>query len=145
MIDQIRAAIELWRSGSTAEARELFDRLWDDRSLNALSRCFLAHSVADIQNDPREEVRWDVLALNAAAHVTEEEAAERNVPGGRLGLYPSLHLNLTEAYLKLGDDQAARDHYFRGREFLHVLRDDAYGDRLRAAFEKYEGVFTASG
>lgn len=143
LIDDIRAGVDLRAAGKTEEARIFFFSLWErlDKS-EGLARCFLAHSMADVQDDPNEELHWDLLALDAAEEVTDEQAAERDVPGGRLGLYPSLHLNVAEAYIKLGDEGAARQHYFAGREHLHLLADDDYGRRLRRGFERFEQSIT---
>lgn len=142
VVDEIRAGVRLREMGKTAEAKDMFLSLWPavEQGDDAFAKCFLAHSLADVQDDPREELRWDLLALEAAADVTEERAAEQEVPGGRLGLYPSLHLNLAENYVKLEDDEAARGHYLAGREHLHLLDEHEYGASIRAAFEAYEAL-----
>ncbi|MEV6862819.1 hypothetical protein AB0M44_17695 [Streptosporangium subroseum] len=51
------------------------------------------------------------------------------------GFYPSLHLNLGEAYRKLGDLGHARDHLERGRAAIDALGDDGYGKMIRAGLE----------
>ena len=104
IVDEIRAGVRLREAGQSAEAKELFLSLWPgvEQGDDAFARCFLAHSLADVQDDPREELRWDLLALEAAADVTEERAAEQEVPGGRLGLYPSLHLTWPRTTSSLG-------------------------------------------
>lgn len=138
LIDEVRVGIRLWETGRAVEARELFARLWDEERFaeDALARCVLAHSIADIQVESREELRWDLIALEVAEDVTEEQALERAVPGGRLGLYPSLHLNLAEVYMRLGDDSAAAEHLHAGRRHLGLLRSDAYGARLREGYAR---------
>jgi hypothetical protein len=107
--------------------------------------CFLAHSLADVQDDPEEELRWDLLALKAAEEVAEKRAAEQEIPGGRRGLYPSLHLNLAEDYLRVGDEKRAEEHYRAGAGFVRFLGDDGYGDGLREAFETYAARARADG
>ena len=104
---------------------------------DTFARCFLAHSLADVQDGAREELRWDVIALDAGQAVTEEQAAEGEIPGGRRGLLPSLHLNLAESYLRVGDEERARNHYRMGLEFVPFLGDDSYGDGIREAFGTY--------
>ena len=104
---------------------------------DAFARCFLAHSLADVQDDPREELRWDVIALDAGEAVSEEQAAEQEIPGGRQGLLPSLHLNLAKSYLRVGDEDRAREHYRTGLELVPFLGDDSYGDSIREAFSGY--------
>ena len=139
VIDQIRTGIRLREAGKRAEARELLTALWPEVNAanDAFARCFLAHSLADVQDRPREELRWDVIALEAGEAVTEEQAVEREIPGGRRGLLPSLHLNLAESYLRVGDEHRARNHYRMGLEFVPFLGDDDYGDGIREAFSTY--------
>jgi hypothetical protein len=139
VIDDIRAGIRLREAGEVDEARALLSSLWPDVEAGAdpFARCFLAHSLADVQSDHHEELHWDLVALAAAEEVSERRAAEQEIPGGRLGLYPSLHLNLAESYLRVGDEPAAKTHYLAGREHLHLLADDSYGRSIREAFDAY--------
>lgn len=53
-------------------------------------------------------------------------------------LYPSLHLNLAADYVKLGRAEAARTHVRRARTAAVALRDDGYGDGVRAAISRLE-------
>jgi hypothetical protein len=142
VLDDIRAGIRLREAGKADEARAALESLWPDVEAggDAFARCFLAHSLADVQLDPQEELRWDLVALTAAEEVTEQRAAQQGIPGGRLGLYPSLHLNLAKSYLRVGDDIAARNHYVAGRQHLGRLADDSYGQSLRLAFAEYEAL-----
>lgn len=138
-VDEIRKGVRLREAGNIAEARDLLNSLWQavSKGDDAFAVCFLAHSLADVQDDPEEELRWDILALKAAGEVTDERAAEQQIPGGRRGLYPSLHLNLAEDYLRLGDEKRAQEHYRSGAEFVRFLGDDNYGDGIREAFKTY--------
>ncbi|WP_225732639.1 tetratricopeptide repeat protein, partial [Nocardia sp. JCM 34519] len=47
------------------------------------------------------------------------------------GLYPSLYLNLSECYRKLGDLTRAREYLQRARETIDALGDDEYGRLIR--------------
>jgi hypothetical protein len=136
---EIHAAIRQREAGKPEDARVVLSALWPrvDAADEPFARCFLAHSLADVQEDPREELRWDLVALEAGEAVTEERARERGVPGGRRGLYPSLHLNLAESYVRVGDEDQARQHYAAGLEFVPYLGQDAYGDSIRGAFIAY--------
>jgi hypothetical protein len=139
VFDVIRAGIRLREAGEPEDARVVLSALWSqvDAADDPFARCFLAHSLADVQVDPGEELRWDLIALKAGEAVTEERAGERGVPGGRRGLFPSLHLNLAESYLRVGDERQARQHYAAGLEFVPYLGPDAYGDSIRDAFIAY--------
>jgi hypothetical protein len=95
--------------GDRAGARAIYGELWAEigASGDPKHRIWVAHIMADAQEDPAEEVRWDLLALEAA-----DALAERGDPSG-VGIrtfYPSLHLNLGEGYRKLGDPARAREH-----------------------------------
>jgi hypothetical protein len=139
VFDEIHEGIRLREAGKPEHARVVLSALWSqvDAADDPFARCFLAHSLADVQDDPREELRWDLVALKAGEAVTEERAGERGVPGGCRGLFPSLHLNLAESYLRIGDERQARQHYATGLEFVPYLGPDAYGDSIRDAFLAY--------
>lgn len=72
-IDQIREIVRLAEDGKGAEARELLYSLWQDgpQRSDPLVECVLAHHLADLEDDPREELRWDLLSLAAAESVTD--------------------------------------------------------------------------
>ena len=103
---RIGEGIELSQRGEREDARELFVWVWDDiggESGDPLHVCALAHSMADVEDDVREELQWDLRALAAADRLTNERAAEAGVTSPVAGFYPSLHLNLGECYRKLGE------------------------------------------
>ncbi|WP_326826000.1 hypothetical protein [Streptosporangium sp. NBC_01756] len=134
---RIGQGIELGHSGDREAARRLFAGLWEEIGAagDPLHRCALAHSMADVQDDVREELRWDLRALEAADLVTDERAQQAGVAAVR-GFYPSLHLNLGDAYHKLGDLDRARDHLERGRAAVDALGDDGYGQMIRQGLDR---------
>jgi hypothetical protein len=138
-IVEIQQGALLRVAGKVVEARELLSSLLPtvNEGDDALARVFLAHSLADVQDDPQEELRWDLAALEAMEGVTEARATAQQIPGGRRALYPSLHLNLAESYLKIGDEERARQHYRAGLEALPILEDDSYGQTIRGGFAAY--------
>jgi hypothetical protein len=105
---------------------------------DAFAKVFLAHSLADVQENPEDELAWDLRALAFMDELTDQQAVERDNPGGKNALLPSLHLNLAVDYRRLGDDDNARRHYELGRAHLNALSDDDYGDSIRSAFA--EGI-----
>ncbi|WP_416973060.1 hypothetical protein [Streptomyces sp. 4F14] len=125
--------------GRRKAAHALLTEIWDDiggEQGDPLHVCVLAHTMADVQDDVREELRWDLRALAAVGLVTEERAAEAGVSLAVAGLYPSLHLNVGECYRKLGDLARAREHLGYARETVGALADDAYGRLIRAGLEE---------
>ncbi|KUJ64196.1 hypothetical protein ACZ90_59995 [Streptomyces albus subsp. albus] len=131
VLTRIGQAVMLHRGGDREEARNRFGGLWAEigEDGDPLHRCTLAHYMADTQDDPAAELRWDLLAL---------AAAEGRGPGHRDGralrsFYPELHLNLAADYLKLGRLDAARAQLRRARVSAGVLGDDPHSHRVRAA------------
>ncbi|MER7490455.1 hypothetical protein ABTY20_32135 [Streptomyces sp. NPDC126497] len=139
---RIGQVVMLHHAGDREEARHRFLGLWAELGEHGdpLYRCTLAHYLADTQDDPEEELAWDLRALTAA-----EEAA-----GGRAGacegslavraLYPSLQLNLAADYARLGRPDAARAHLHRARGAARALADDRYGEGVRDAIRRLEAL-----
>jgi hypothetical protein len=94
--------------------------------------------VADTQDDPVDELAWDLRALSAADELTDERVARHHEGLAVRGFYPSLHLNLAADYARLGRPEAARSHLALARGTLGALADDGYGDGIRAALTRLE-------
>ncbi len=136
----VGAATVLGQGGDREGARRAFAGLWEQLGDDGdpLHRCAVAHNMADVQDDVREEISWDLRALDAAGQVGEHRAEQAGVPGPVAGLYPSLHLNLGEAYRKLGDLAAARNHLAQGLSASSALGDDGYGRMIVGALHGLE-------
>ncbi|MFB4278460.1 hypothetical protein ACBJ59_24435 [Nonomuraea sp. MTCD27] len=125
--------------GRREAARELFAQIWDDiggEQGDPLHVCVLAHSMADVQDDVNQELMWDLRALAAVGQITDERVAQAGVPLSVAGLYPSLHLNLSECYRKLGDLDRAREHLQHARDGIGALGDDEYGQLIKSGLEQ---------
>lgn len=125
--------------GRRAEARDLFARIWEEiggQRGDPLHVCVLAHAMADVQDDVREELLWDQRALTAAGQLTDAGVARAGVLLPVAGLYPSLHLNLAECYRKLGDLGQAREHLRRARAGIGVLGDDQYAQLIKGGLDR---------
>ena len=125
-------AIALAGRGERDLARAVLTDLWAELADgdDAVARCAIAHQLADVQDDPRDELSWDLRALEAADALTPEALARSGAPGSVAGLYPSLHLNLAEDYRKLGDLPSARHHLELGQRARPALADDGYGHMI---------------
>ena len=134
---RIGEAIALGQQGQRAEARAAFDGIWADVGDGGepLHRLTVAHHMADVQDDPRDELVWDLRALEAADSVSDAAAAAAGATGPVAAFYPSLHLNLGEDYRKLGDLAAARRHLDLGRQAVSLLGDDPYGAMIKAGLD----------
>ena len=126
-------AITTGQEGRREEARAAFAAIWVDVDAGGdpLQRCMTAHHAADVEDDPRDELAWDLRSLDAADSVTDAGAAAAGATGPVAAFYPSLHLNLGEDHRKLGDLAAARRHLDLGRQAAAALGDDAYGAMIK--------------
>ncbi|MEV6796021.1 hypothetical protein AB0M87_29400 [Streptomyces sp. NPDC051320] len=137
---RIGQVIMLLHGGDREEARNRFGALWTEiaETGDALHRCTLAHYMADTQDDPEDELLWDLRALAAADTLDDKRVARHDSAVAVRGFYPSLHLNLAADYLKLRRSEAARDHLARARSATDALADDGYGNGIRAAIDRLE-------
>lgn len=135
VMTRIGQVVMLHRGGDREEARDRFLDLWAEigQDGDALHRCTLAHYMADTQDDPADELAWDLRALSAATELTDGRVAEHHHSLAARAFYPSLHLNLAADYAKLGHPEAARSHLHLAREAEGALGDDSYSDGIRAA------------
>ncbi|GHJ04492.1 hypothetical protein TPA0906_63570 [Streptomyces olivaceus] len=137
---RIGQVVMLHHAGDREEARDRFLVLWAEigEHGDALHRCTLAHYLADTQDDPADELAWDLRALSAAEELTGERPAAARHPGALAArvLTPSLHLNLAADYDRLGRREAARAHLGRARAAAEHLAPDRYGEGVRAAIDR---------
>ncbi|WP_419665706.1 hypothetical protein [Streptomyces sp. 2-1] len=144
MMTRIGQVAMLLHGGDREEARGRFLDLWTEigEDGDALHRCTLAHYMADAQDDPTDELAWDLRALSAADALTDALTDTRLVEQQQSiavrAFYPSLHLSLAVDYANLGRSEAARSHLRRARDTVDVLGDDAYGDGVRAGIGRLE-------
>lgn len=144
VMTRIGQAVMLLHGGDREEARNRFGLLWAEIGADgdALHRCTLAHYMADTQDDPADELAWDLRALAAAQVLTDERVAEHGDALAVRAFYPSLHLNLAADYVKLRRPATARIHLDRARDTSGVLAedgaDDGYGGGVRAAIGRLE-------
>ena len=146
LLTRIGQVVMLHHGGDREEARERLLGLWAELGEDGdpLHRCTLAHYLADTQDDPTDELAWDLRALSAADELTDgretgdPDDVGQEGPSSVRGFYPSLHLNLAADYIKLDRPDAARTHLRRARAACTVLADDGYGNGVRAAIGRLE-------
>ncbi|WP_405875051.1 hypothetical protein [Streptomyces sp. NBC_00005] len=140
VMTRIGQVVMLHHAGDREEARHRYLQLWAEigEDGDPLHRCTLAHYMADAQDDPADELSWDLRALTAAEELTDDRLAEHEGTLAVRALYPSLHLNLAADYVKLDRNGAARTHVRRARDAAEALGDDSYGDGVRAAIARLE-------
>ncbi|MET4612148.1 hypothetical protein ABIC28_003140 [Rhodococcus sp. PvR044] len=143
----IMAAQELANGGDRAGARAAFATLWertgpDGDPLHAVT---IAHYMADVQDEPADELDWDLRALEAADSLTDERAQRHHSSLQVAGFYPSLHLNLAADYAKLGEDDRARAHLELAEACVSTLSDDGYGATVRGGIARLRERLSQAG
>ncbi|MET3803187.1 hypothetical protein ABIB25_000171 [Nakamurella sp. UYEF19] len=141
---QVGRGIELSQRGEKRIASEVFSALWAQVGPDGdpVHRCAIAHWTADLQDDVHRELMWDLRALEAAESISDHRVLQAGVGSSVLVLFPSLHLNLREAYRKLGDHHLAADHAAKGRAACAALGDDGYGRMIGAGLERLQQRLT---
>jgi hypothetical protein len=140
VMTRIGQVVMLCHAGDREEARHRFLALWAEigEDGDPLHRCTLAHYMADAQDDPCDELAWDLRALTAAEELTDDRPARHESALAVRALYPSLHLNLAADYVRLARADAARTHLRRARRAAEALGEDSYSDGVRAAISRLE-------
>jgi hypothetical protein len=136
---EVGRGMALSQAGDRDGARRMLEAVWEDiggEDGEPLHRCAIAHTMADVQDDPADELTWDLRALAAADLSSDARAGEAGMTAPAAALYPSLHLNLGECYRKLGQQEPAREHLRRGLAATSALADDGYGRMVRAGLER---------
>ncbi len=145
---RINQAVQLHhQQGQREAARDMFSQIWDEiggERGDPLHVCVLAHSMADVQDDVRQEVIWDERALAAAGRLTDDRVAQAGVPMSVAALYPSLQLNLGECYRKLGDLGRARECLQQAQAGIDALGDDQYAQLIKGGLERLARELTTT-
>ncbi|MEV7086313.1 hypothetical protein AB0O07_10495 [Streptomyces sp. NPDC093085] len=131
---RIGQAVMLLHAGDREEARNRLGALWAEigETGDPLHRCTLAHYLADAQDDPGDELAWDLRALTALA---ADGCAGRLSPAAR-AFRPTLHLDLAADYLKLHRPDVARLHLARAQAAADALGAAGYGPGVRAGLDR---------
>jgi len=138
-MDRIMAAVSDLQSGMRVEARAALLTLWDqiEESAGPLEKCTIAHFLADTEDDVDAELQWDLRALEAATGY--DDCADRDPVAPDLATFlPSLHLNVGDAYRRLGDGDRAQRHAENGLRRAVALADDGYANTIKAGLDRLQ-------
>jgi len=107
-MDLANPVIKLCIEGTQAEfqgridkARSLYQAAWA-AAQDDYEACVAAHYLARYQEDHKERLRWNKIALDKAAAVTDGSVQE---------FYPSLFLNMGQSHELLGNLGEAKRYY----------------------------------
>ncbi len=143
-VTELLAIIEQLHGGQRAPARERFAALWERvQGRDPMVECVLCHYMADAQDEPSEELRWDRRALERAMAGHDGRGGWKDPPTDpRLatltleGLLPSLYLNLAADHEKLGELEQARAHVHEAQRWVDALPTTDLGGLTRQAIER---------
>lgn len=142
VMERIAAGQQLATAGDRAGAAAVFAEVWERIGGSAgdpLHVVSLAHYMADVQDDPAEELRWDQRALAAVDGLTDERAQLYHATLVVRGFLPSLHLNLAADHRQLGDLAAAREHLAEAEAAASALPAGGYGAMIRGGIARLRG------
>ncbi len=134
----ITDTIALLQSGDRSGACDRFAAIWSRMQPipDPFEECVLSHYMADLQDEIDIELMWDIRALNAALRATDEAAKKHHPSLSINDVFPSLHLNLADGYLRAGEFDSAKRHLQDGLSRLSVLTDSPYATTIRGGFER---------
>jgi hypothetical protein len=132
MMATIAQVQQLALQGQREQAASAYEQLWPQvEHGRLLHRICLAHYMADLQDDPVEELRWDERALEAAAEITPQDTDAAAVAP----LRASLHVNTARTLHKLGRQEAARQQLTAARQAEQALPENGYGRLVRSQID----------
>jgi hypothetical protein len=135
---RITAAIEQLHSGDRAGAQRAFAELWSEMgdAPDPFHVCILSHYMADTQDDVRYELEWDLRALVAAGLVSDERTKKHHASLAIKSFYPSLYLNVADAYFRLREFENARQNLQKAQSGLQYLPDSPLAGMIRGGVER---------
>lgn len=136
---EIMEAITILQCGDRATARTTLLRLWEDLGERGtpMQRCTIAHFLADTEDEVEAELAWDLRSLRAATG-KEQDGDHDALEPDLASFLPSLHLNVGDAYRRLGDLERARTHVRFGLSRSEALPTGGYGDMVKAGLERLQ-------
>lgn len=136
---RVTAAVQRGQAGERVAARQELESMWAEVERGGgddFHRCVIAHFMADLQENQREELMWDERALAAVDGVSDERAQEFDESLRVRGFMPSLYLSLADDHRRLGDADRAHEFFEKAQATSDALGDDAYGELVRGVLEK---------
>jgi hypothetical protein len=145
VLARLAEAVAQGQAGDRAGAGVALAALWREVGDDAepLLRCGLAHALADVQDDPLDELAWDERALVAGQALTQADLDRVDIAGPPAAFLPSLHLNLADVHLRLGHLDEALGHVGRGLASIDALPDDGYRQMISEGLARVEAAALA--
>lgn len=141
IMSEILDAVGVLQSGDRSGARIRLEGIWSRIAQDAqpIHECTLSHYMADVQDEAKQELAWDLRALDAALRCTDVDAQRHSQAPDIAAFMPSLHASLAEDYLALGDIARSKMHLEAAQRFADHLNNDAYGQTVRSGIDRIAG------
>jgi hypothetical protein len=123
------AGMQAEGEGHIVRARNLFNQAWETAS-DDFEACIAAHYLARHQDSPAATLHWNQVALDRAEAVGDERVQS---------FYPSLYLNMGNAYELLGQQVEARRYYDLAAALVDELPTGRYNDVVRSGITAGQG------
>jgi hypothetical protein len=131
LVERLQAAITLSQTGRRAEAEAAFAAILPAMTDDPLARCLFGHYYADLQDDPGEELRWDLYSLEALHALSDASVRQLTPALSAVAFQASIYLNIADDYRTLNDrEKAAEFAELADASCIH-LADDGYGQMIR--------------
>lgn len=138
---RVTSAVQRGQAGDRVPARQELEAIWAEVERDGgddFHRCVIAHFMADLQDDERDELMWDERALAAVDGVSDKRAQEFDQSLQVRGFMPSPYGSLADDHRRLGDPGRAHELLGKARATSDVLGEDAYGDLVRGILDKVD-------
>lgn len=134
---EIMQAVASLQGGNRDGAREELLRLWKHHGSDGspLQRCTIAHFLADTEENVATELEWDLRALEVATGCADDKDRDA-VDDAVVSFLPSLHLNVGDAYRRLGETELASRHAANGLARINSLPAGGYADMVRSGLAR---------
>ncbi|MFD4668079.1 hypothetical protein ACFWNN_00010 [Lentzea sp. NPDC058450] len=139
LMARITATVQRGQAGERDAAREELESMWAEVEHGGgddFHRCVIAHFLADLQADQRDELMWDERALAAVRGVSDERAQRFDQSLQVRGFMPSLYLSLADDHRRLGDATSAREFLENAQATSDALGHDPYGELVKGIMGK---------
>lgn len=119
--------MEAEMQGAREMASAHYQAAWDQHA-SPFEGCVAAHYLARVQPSQADCLHWNQIAL---------QEAEASMADQVVAFWPSLYLNLGQAYADLAQPAAAQTAFTQAWKATFALPDLAYGEMLRGGIQPH--------
>ena len=106
-LNNIIDTVEKQLSGQKEIAKQEFLDIINQGLSDPLHICIVGHYFADLQENKKDELSWDLKSLEALEKLSDERLKEYHSSLSKEEFYPSICLNIADDYFCLNDNGKA--------------------------------------